>query len=509
MKMFIYCDFLLQKLFGHIIIFIMRRMAVILSILAFLVITLPGSQQVYLRNNEALTLDPDQLLDFYSAEVVSNVFEGLILLGSDSELRPGLAAAWTVSPDGLLLSFEIRSGVFFHNGTQLNAGLVKQALKRKMALRAGIMQRWDHLLELMSSLRAPTENRLEIILKQKSPEFLLALSDPTFAITLAVGDRVFGTGAWVPAEWIRGSHLLLRPFVRHWSGRKNRDELLIKKVTDPMERVLQFKNGSAAVIQVLSAREVTELAGFPRAVLQEGLIWPFYYLLFNSSRPPLDRLEVRRLFAHLVNKEVLVKQIFQSLALPAVSIFPPFIEVFNSDLRDYSFDPGRAAGLLQQAGLAEGFSCEIVFTEGQLGVAEFIDGMIRSSRLLQIRLKKKELSFDDLLKARSDGDFDLLIMGFQGATHPGAYLTSIFLLKQGRHAPVFFSGRWLEKLQELTASPGSEDPFLYRQLQQQIHEALPILPLYHHKNVLVRDRSLKELRHSGHGFLDYNSIFKE
>ncbi len=499
----------MQKLFGHIIIFIMRRMAVILSLLAFLVFNLPGSQRVYLRNNEALTLDPDELLDFYSAEVVSNVFEGLLILGPDNQLQPGLAENWNVSPDGLVLSFDIRKGVYFHDGTLLNAGLVKQALKRKIAQRSGIMQRWDHLLEMISAVRAPAENRLDIVLKKKSPEFLLALSDPTFTITLAVGDRVSGTGAWVPAEWIRGSHLLLRNNAMHWSGGRSRNELLLKKVTDPMERVLQFKNGSAAVIQVLSAREVTELAGFPRAVMQKGRIWPFYYLLFNTSRPPLDRLEVRRLFAHLVNKEVLVKQIFQSLALPAVSIFPPFFEVFNSDLRDYSFDPARAAELLKQAGLPEGFSCEIVFTEGQQGVAEFIDGMIRSSRSLQIRLKKKELSFDELIKVRYSGDFDLLIMGFQGAAHPSAYLTSVFSLKQKHKSPDFFSGRWLEKLQELAASPGHEDPHLYRELQQQILDDLPILPLYHHKNVLVRDRGMNELRHSGHGFLDYNSIFRE
>lgn len=72
---------------------------------------------------DPITLDPALQYDTSSGYVTQQVYEGLVGYDRDKtdQLIPMLADSWTVSPDGLIYTFHIRSGVSFHNGNFLTA----------------------------------------------------------------------------------------------------------------------------------------------------------------------------------------------------------------------------------------------------------------------------------------------------------------------------------------------------------------------------------------------------
>src|SRR5215831_16224981 len=75
----------------------------------------------------AITGDPKTLdvhrstLDVLRHTVRSMVFESLVFVEPTLHVRPALATAWQVSPDGLTVAFTLRRGVKFHDGSAFTA----------------------------------------------------------------------------------------------------------------------------------------------------------------------------------------------------------------------------------------------------------------------------------------------------------------------------------------------------------------------------------------------------
>ena len=65
--------------------------------------------------------------------VYSNIFEGLTRFMADGSVVPGLAESWSISSDGLSYTFNLRKGVKFHDGTDMDANDVKVSLDRARA----------------------------------------------------------------------------------------------------------------------------------------------------------------------------------------------------------------------------------------------------------------------------------------------------------------------------------------------------------------------------------------
>ena len=57
------------------------------------------------------------------------VFEPLVTLKNGFDFSPGLAESWTASDDYMVWDFKIREGIKFHDGTDLNAGVVLHAFQ--------------------------------------------------------------------------------------------------------------------------------------------------------------------------------------------------------------------------------------------------------------------------------------------------------------------------------------------------------------------------------------------
>ena len=70
--------------------------------------------------------------------VLENVYETLVTFdGSRADkFIPWLAESWTVSSDGLVYTFHLRTGIKFQDGTPFNATAVKYSLDRTILINA-------------------------------------------------------------------------------------------------------------------------------------------------------------------------------------------------------------------------------------------------------------------------------------------------------------------------------------------------------------------------------------
>src|SRR5690606_25042384 len=87
---------------------------------------------IYACSGDAARLDPADVTDGESIQRCDNMFEGLVEFKPNStELQPGLATSWQISSDGKELTFNLRRGVKFHDGTDFNADAVVFSFARQ------------------------------------------------------------------------------------------------------------------------------------------------------------------------------------------------------------------------------------------------------------------------------------------------------------------------------------------------------------------------------------------
>ncbi len=70
------------------------------------------------------TFDPRVTQSRHETQVIVSVFDQLVASDENSKLYPGLATSWTAAPDGRSVTFKLREGVTFHDGTPFNAEAV-------------------------------------------------------------------------------------------------------------------------------------------------------------------------------------------------------------------------------------------------------------------------------------------------------------------------------------------------------------------------------------------------
>ncbi|HZY53574.1 MAG TPA: ABC transporter substrate-binding protein, partial [Reyranella sp.] len=141
-----------------------------------------------------------------------NIFESLARIDRTGAIIPGLAESWTISPDGLVYTFKLRSGVKFHDGEALDASVVKFAIDRLFAADSTVPAK--SLYTDISTVDAVDPSTVKITLKTANSYLLynIALCDaaiqhPKSAATN--GKHPVGTGAFMFKERKEGDSITL------------------------------------------------------------------------------------------------------------------------------------------------------------------------------------------------------------------------------------------------------------------------------------------------------------
>ena len=90
----------------------------------------PSNADVVIAAAAPLSWDPAAISDSESAQLLSQVFEGLTVLDASATLRPALAESWVVEDDGTRVVFTLRDGLTFSDGSPLDATDVRRSWLR-------------------------------------------------------------------------------------------------------------------------------------------------------------------------------------------------------------------------------------------------------------------------------------------------------------------------------------------------------------------------------------------
>src|SRR5438128_4077797 len=132
-----------------------------------------------------------------------------------------------------------------------------------------------------------------------------------------------GTGPFKFVEWVKGDHVTMERNDAYWGGRPNLDRVLVKTVREDQARVLMLESGDADLIVNIPTEEIPRLRKDARFTIESSPTARALFIAINVKKKPFDDVRVRQALNYAVNRDAIVKELFQNNAQVIASHVSP------------------------------------------------------------------------------------------------------------------------------------------------------------------------------------------
>jgi peptide/nickel transport system substrate-binding protein len=326
-----------------------------------------GSTFIQVINADPTTLNPAITSSAPDQMVSCKIFEGLVAPERGGGVAPELAKSWEISDDGMKYTFHLQDGVKWQDGEPFTSADVVWTFKN---VTSEYSPRAATVFSAMTSVTAPDDSTVVLQLAKPFAPFLELLGCSNAAI---LPEHVYGngpildnprnlenpvgTGPYTLAEWVRGDHVTLKKNDDYWDeGLPHLDEVKLRIIADPQSAAAAFEAGEVDHLNsyILDLPTVERFKDTPGVTLEDDVQPPLSILLmFNLNAAPFDDVKVRQAFAHLIDRESIVKLAYRGLGEVADSPFDPALLGHDPDVSYdalYPSDVQAAEDLLDEAG---------------------------------------------------------------------------------------------------------------------------------------------------------------
>lgn len=294
-----------------------------------------------------------------------NVFEGLVTIDEAGKILPQLAKSWTISPDGLTYTFQLQSGVSFHDGEAFNATAAKFALDRARGKDSVNPQK--RFFATISAIDTPDDLTLVLHLSAPTGSLLYWLGWPCAVMVgpqSAANDKTtpVGTGPFRFSGWTKGDHVDLARNPDYWdkASPARLDKVRFRFIADPQAEAAALKAGDVDAFPEFAAPELmSSFAGDTRLTTKVGNTELKVVAGMNNGRKPFNDKRVRQALMMALDRQTIIDGAWSSLGKPIGSHYTPNDPGYQDMTGVLPYDVEKAKALLAEAGYPNGFSFTI------------------------------------------------------------------------------------------------------------------------------------------------------
>jgi oligopeptide transport system substrate-binding protein len=306
---------------------------------------------VYRRGElgDAATLDPQKTGTVTEADILLDLFEGLVTYDAKAEIAPGVAESWTVSDDGLVYTFKLRDAKW-SNGDAIRAQDFVFSFRRLLdpatgaqyanlfyAFKNGEQINRGALKPDALGVKAIDDRTLEITLERPTPYLLGLLAHQTAAPVQQADVEKYGRDFVRPGKLVSNGAFRLQDFtpndrivlVRnenfHDAAHVKIDREIFYALEDRSAALRRFQAGEIDSYSDAPAEQIPFIRRTLKDAFHVAPMLGTYYFTFNTRKPPFDDVRVREALSMVVDREFLADEIWGGAMLPAYSFAPPGI----------------------------------------------------------------------------------------------------------------------------------------------------------------------------------------
>jgi len=459
-----------------------------------------GDAYVASSIGDASYLNPVLASDNSSGQINGLIYSGLVKYDRDIKLIGDLAESWEISGNGIEITFHLRKNVKWHDGVPFTAEDVKFTFDKLTDPKTKTPYSSDYAI--VKELRIPDAYTVKVIYKET---FAPALESWGMGILpkhiFDKGDfnenpanrKPVGTGPFSFREWKTDEKIVLEPNRDYYGGKPYIGRYIYRIIPDQSVEFLELRNQSIDEMG-LTPDQWRAYEIFSSYNKFRYPSFSYTYLGFNLLNPLFSDKNVRLAIAHALNKKEIIDGVLLGMGKSATGPFPPASWAYDTELRDFEYDPQRSRSILTQLGwkqendgyfYKDGKCFEFTILTNQGNKMRSL-----SCEIIQMQLKKagikaniRVLEWSTFIHQFIDKkNFEAVLLGWGLSRDPDQY--SIWNSKESREGGynfISYSNKEVDKLLENGRRTFNieERQKIYRRIHRLIHDDAPYIFLYY------------------------------
>lgn len=310
------------------------------------------------------TFDPIQSTNSTVDQMNLNDYNTLVQYppGQNATLQPQLATSWTISPNGLTYTFNLASGVKFHDGSPFTAADVAFTFDRVKQLNIGVASE----LGPFETAKVISPSKVELTLSRPYAPFLDALSRMYILEASLLnkhlgsddgqtwlGTHDAGTGPYELGSYTAGSVATFNAFPQYFQGWKGHHvaQVVYKFIASPSAEQEALTSGQANIAMNIARSSLSSLKSRPGYTVDAAKTLEEFYVYMNTQSGPTKNLLVREALSYAYNYQAHISSILDGYGVEASGPLPTGMDCHVS-ITQPTYDLKKAAALFKQAGFA-------------------------------------------------------------------------------------------------------------------------------------------------------------
>jgi peptide/nickel transport system substrate-binding protein len=314
-------------------------------------------------------LDPARTIQANASSFNDHIYDRLVYIDRDRLPKPWLAERWDISPDGKQITFVIRKGIKFHDGTDLNGAAVKFTFDR--ILDPATASPAKAQMGTLQSVDLVDDFTVRFNFSDPYAPFFTNISLSYGGIVSPAAVQKFGdnfsrnptgAGPFKFKEWVAGQRIVFErnPDYKNFrtdgpnTGAAYLDQIEWRIIADAPTRLAALQSGELDVSDV-DVQQVGRIREDPKYQI---IIWKEatnHNFIEYANKEPFTDLAVRQAIAHSIDRDSIVKSAWNGYATPNLNPMPVGVAGHDPAIGQqygYPFDLTKARKVLTDAGYA-------------------------------------------------------------------------------------------------------------------------------------------------------------
>ena len=489
------------------------------------------------------SLDPAFSSTLRNIWPVNQIFNGLVQLDKNLEIKGDIASSWTISEDKRTYTFKIRQDVYFHNSELFGKNLTRKvkakdfeySFNRLIDNKIASPGYW--VFNNVKDFKAINDSIFQIELKKEFDPFLGILSMKYCSvvpheIVTVLGDKFskkpIGTGPFKFKKWDENVKLVLsknKNYFEHDSlGQKlpYLDGVAISFIPDKKSEFMELLSGRLDMVSSPENSIIDQIFDYkgdlnPRFSSNYNLLKSPYlnteYIGFNIQNNIKKDTLLRYAINSGIDRKKMMQYLRKNIGYPAESGIVPNGLNNSFYLPRYNYDPDLSKKLIsiyKSNNDIDEINITIVSDSQYLDILEFIQSELQKIGVqVQIEITPPSI----LRQGKATGKFDAFRASWiADYPHVENYF-SLFYSKN--HTPkgpnyTFFSDRNFDELYELI---GNKKSISYEKISNELENIIrrysPIIPLYYDMSVRIVPKNISGLEANAINQLNLRRVVKK